>query len=99
MIAASTEPDAVMEAQIVGILTRTAQGCLAVASGSELHVLVFPFGSTLAEAGQSVEVPEIGTVHLDDPIEGGGGGYIHLSNMPEECRLGDEFAVWQTVSS
>ena len=97
MIAASTEPDEVMEALIVGVLARTPEGCLAVESGSEMHVLQFPFGTTLAEDGRSVQVPGLGTVELGDSIEGGG-GYINLSDVPEECRTDDASAVWQTVN-
>ena len=57
----------------------------------------FPFGTTLAEDGRSVEVPGLGTVELGDSIAGGG-GYISLSNVPEECRTEGDYAVWQTVN-
>lgn len=27
----------------------------------------------------------------------GGGGYVDVPGAPEECRIGTEFAVWQSV--
>lgn len=97
MVAASTEPDDVMEALVIGELARTPMGCLAIQSGSETHLLQFPFGTTLADDGRSVEVPGLGTVELGESIEGGG-GYIKLSNVPRECRTDGDAAVWQTVN-
>ncbi|MFF2274603.1 hypothetical protein [Agromyces sp. NPDC058126] len=97
MVAASTEPEDVMEALVVGELTRTPMGCLALESGSDTHILQFPFGTTLADDGRSVEVPGLGAVELGDSIKGGG-GYIKLPDVPRECRTDDDYAVWQTVN-
>lgn len=96
MVAASTEPEDVMEALVVGELARTPMGCLSLQSGSHTNILQFPLGTTLADDGRSVEVPGLGAVELGDSIEGGG-GYIKLSDVPEECRTDDDAAVWQTV--
>jgi len=97
LLAAPERPEAFMDALIAGTLVRTDAGCLAVQGADELtYVLQFPFGSRLAEDGESVEVPGLGVVRLGDAIEGGG-GYVDVPSAPEECRISEEFAVWQSV--
>lgn len=96
LLAADERPDAVMDAQIIGTLTVAESGCLALAADGGSYPLEFPFGSRLDDDGGSVEVPGLGTLRLGDEIAGGG-GYVAVPDAPEECRLGPEFAVWQTV--
>ena len=96
MLVATDRPSAVMEALIIGTLTRTDTGCLALEQEGHIYVLQFPYGSTLADDGESVEVPGAGTIALGGDVTGGG-GYIDLPSAPEECGDSTEFAVWQTV--
>ncbi len=98
LLAAPSDPGDVMDAQILGTLTRTDEGCLALASEwGDVYVLQFPFGSELSDDGESVVVPGLGTLREGDRIDGGG-GYIDVPDAPEECRISEEFAVWQTVT-
>lgn len=96
MLAAPAQSDAQMDAQIIGTLTRTDTGCLALETGTGVLVLEFPFGTRLADDGESANVPELGVVRIGDRIDGAG-GYIDVRSAPEECRGGLEFAVWQRV--
>lgn len=96
LLAATVQPEGMMDAEIAGTLTRTDSGCLALASETESYVLQFPFGTELADDGESVNVPGLGVVHIGDEIAGGG-GYIDVPGAPEECRTSREFAVWQQV--
>lgn len=96
LLAAAERPDGVMDAQILGTLTVADSGCLALAAEGAVYALQFPFGSRLADDGESVEVPGRGTLRPGDEITGGG-GYVDVPGAPEECRLGQDFAVWQTA--
>lgn len=96
LLAAHAHPESGMDAQIAGTLILTDSGCLAVTSGADSYVLEFPFGTELADDGESVNVPGLGIVHIGDEIAGAG-GYIDVPGAPEECRTGREFAVWQRV--
>lgn len=97
LLVASQQPEAYMDAQILGTLTRTDAGCLALEQGEETYVLQFPYGSVLADDGESVEVPDLGRLTIGDAIDGGGGYATGIADAPEECREGDEFAIWQTL--
>lgn len=92
-----SESAAAMEAQVVGTLGRTESGCLALKHEGRTYVLQLPLGSRLNEDGRGVEVPGIGLLALGDRVDGGG-GYHELADVPVECRLGTEIAVWQTVT-
>ena len=96
LLAAAEAPDGAMDALILGTLTHTEDGCLAVEHEGNTYVLQFPYGSRLADDGESVEVPGVGTLRLGDAIEGGG-GYVNVPDAPNECRISAEFAVWQSV--
>lgn len=97
LLAAPEDPGGSMDALIQGTLTRSDEGCLTVETSHGTFVLQFPFGSRLADDGESVEVPGAGTLRLGDDVDGVG-GYIDVPDTPEECRLSAEFAVWQTVA-
>ncbi len=96
LLAASTQSDSGMDAQIAGTLIRTDSGCLALATDNDIYVLQFPFGTRLADDGESANVPELGIVRIGDPINGAG-GYIDVRSAPEECQDIAEFAVWERV--
>lgn len=97
LLAAPERPTLVMEAIVAGTLTRLEGGCLALTiPGEEPNVVQFPFGSELSRDGMSVVVPDYGTARVGDEIIGGGGFTNALAAAPEECRIGGEFAVWQT---
>ncbi|BDZ55148.1 hypothetical protein [Agromyces marinus] len=96
LLAASNPPDAAMDAIVAGTLTRTENGCLALDDLDGLHVLEFPYGTTLADDGETVEVPGLGPLRIGDAVEGGG-GYLDVADAPDECRTGNDFAIWQTV--
>ena len=99
LMAASTPPDAVMEALITGTLTTTESGCFAVASGDVTYPLQFPYGTVLSDDGRTVKVPGHQPLEVGDEIRGGG-GYVHLDTVPAGCEAQneyDEYAVWQTL--
>lgn len=98
LIAAAEQPEVHMLAVAGGVLTRTERGCLAFDAGDPggLTVLMFPFGTVLKDDGQSVVVPDHGTVHLGDTFTAGGGfGQSADAYLPEECRGGSSLFVWQ----
>lgn len=97
MVAAAEQPEVSMLALAGGVLTRTEGGCLAFDDGDAgPTVLVFPFGTVLTDDGQGVVVPDHGTVHLGDTFTVGGGfGPPDGIDLPEECRGGSSFFVWQ----
>ena len=94
-LVAPVPPSAVMEALLNGELARDDAGCLALDTGSERHVLQFPFGTSLHEDGEGVDVPELGEVRLGDAIQGGG-GFTSLDRHSGDCAA-DNYAIWQTV--
>ncbi|WP_345437585.1 hypothetical protein [Microbacterium gilvum] len=76
-------------AVVSGTLTRTASGCLGLENAGEVEVLRFPYGSVLADDGESVEIPGHGVFSLGDTVHGGG---VHLADegadaldAPAEC--------------
>lgn len=98
MMAIASKPGGVQLAIFEGTLMRTDQGCLAgqISNGQTL-VLQFPYGSTLAQDGQSVAVPGVGTVRLGDSFSAGGGAgdLAALSGVPDECQGSASFFSWQ----
>ncbi|WES63943.1 hypothetical protein P0L94_15925 [Microbacter sp. GSS18] len=97
---AQERSDAGMAAQISGTLTTTDSGCLAVAIEDVTYPLQFPFGTRLSDDGAEVVVPGLSPLHVGDHIEGGG-GYIHLTDVPDECIADNEYAeyaIWQSLS-
>jgi hypothetical protein len=98
MVSAAT-PSAVMEASFTGTLTTTDQGCLAVSVGETTFPLKFPAGSRLSDDGQMIDVPGFGSVSSGELVEGGG-GYLALDGVPDECAPGGEpveSIVWQSL--
>ena len=95
----ASQPSAVMDALITGTLTITDSGCFAVTNGDTTYPLQFPYGTRLETSGDAVTVPGLPPLREGDQIRGGG-GYLHLSDVPPECAADneyDEYAVWQTV--
>jgi hypothetical protein len=58
----------------------------------------FPYGSILSEDGNSVDIPDVGTLHLGDSFSGGGGDGDpdDLRGAPAECQVGTSFISWQS---
>lgn len=77
---------------------RTEQGCLASGTTADPAVVQFPFGSELSADGQSVEVPDFGTLRLGDTFQGGGGmgDLAYITGVPVECQTGTSFISWQS---
>ncbi|GAB3270924.1 Kelch repeat-containing protein [Microbacterium lacusdiani] len=98
MMAAPSKPAMGMDAIITGTLTRLDGGCLGLTVGERETPLQFPFGSILADDGESVDVPGHGTVRIGDLILGGG-GWVPIPDAPEECGVGAEGAMWESVLS
>lgn len=89
-----------MAAQISGILTTTDTGCFAVTIDDVTYPLQFPFGTRLSDDGAEVAIPGSTPLRVGDRIDGGG-GYVHLTDVPVECipdNEYDEYAVLQTLS-
>lgn len=95
----STEtPDLVMQAAFGGTLTVTDRGCWAVDGGDWTYPVEFPLGSRLSEDGGTVTVPDLGALAPGDRVEGGG-GYLVLEDVPEECSpdgVPVESIIWQS---
>lgn len=97
LMAAASEPDAHMLAIVGGTLTRNDRGCVALADHTRgSTVVLFPFGTTLAEDGRSVSVPRTGVIRFgDQAAHGGGAGTLDgLANVPSECTGGTDLLVW-----
>lgn len=94
-----------MLAAIEGTLTRTDTGCLALESpyvDGAVTATMFPYGSELSPDGESVKVPELGTVRIGDQVSGGAGGFVSAevataAGAPPECLGGDQLLLWQAV--
>lgn len=74
-----------------GMLTRTPQGWLRIEPPAAKWVAVqFPCGSVLAENGNNVDIPDVGTLHLGDSFSDGGGDadLSNLGGVPAECQVG-----------
>ncbi len=97
LLAASTQSDSGVDAPIAGTLIRTDSGCLALAADNDIHVLQFPFGTRLADDGESANVPGLGVVRTGERIDGAG-GYIDVRSAPKDCHDIAEFAVWERVA-
>ena len=96
MLASPTQPEVFMLAAIDGRLTRTAEGLLAVGRENDQTVLRFPYGTELADDGQSVDVPGLGAVRLGDAIRGGG-GYADVADLPAEYGGVTALFDWQAA--
>ena len=91
------EPDAYMLAIVGGTSTRNDRGCVALSNSTGGSVaLLLPYGTKLAENGQSLDVPELGVIRFGDQVQYGGGyGTLDgLVGVPSECTGGTELAVW-----
>jgi hypothetical protein len=66
--------------------------------GGQVVAVQFPCGSVLAESGNSVDIPGVGTLHLDDSFSGGGGDgdLSDLGGVPAECQVGTSRIYWQS---
>lgn len=97
LMASAQEPDAYMLAIVGGTLTRNDRGCVALDNSMGGSVaLLLPYGTKLAEDGQSLNVPELGVIRFGDQVQYGG-GYGTLDGMvdiPSECTGGTDLAVW-----
>lgn len=72
LLTASGAVEASREAAITGVL-EIRDGCFVV-SGDEGDWLVeWPHGTTLGENGESVNVPDFGTIRVGDRLDAGGG--------------------------
>ena len=99
MMTATSNPRAAQLAILEGRLTRTPQGCLASQTpGGQVVPVQFPHGSILAANGRSVDIPDVGTLHLGDSFSGGGGDgdLSDLRRVPAECQVGTSFISWQS---
>lgn len=99
MMTSASNPRGVQLAILEGTLTRTPQGCLASRTPDGGAVVVqFPHGSILSANGRSVDIPDVGTLHLGDSFSGGGGDgdLVDLRGVPAECQVGTSFISWQS---
>lgn len=81
LLVASQPTNSVREAAIAGVL-ELRDGCFVVTDDEGDWLIEWPFGSTLGEDGESVDVPDFGTVRLGDVLEGAGG----YSMSQTQCR-------------
>lgn len=97
LMAAANKPSAAADALSGGTLVHSDRGCVAIGrADGGVSVLLFPFGSKLAEDGESVDLPGTGVVRIGDRVEHGGGvaALESLADVPDECRAGDDLIVW-----
>lgn len=97
LLVAGSAPTAVMEAQVIGELEVSTQGCLGVAVEGDFVLAVFPYDSALSADGKSVRVPGAGELEVGDAIDGGG-GWVPGDTVPLPCGPVKEVVMWQTVS-
>lgn len=96
-MAVASKPDVSMLALVTGTLTRNDRGCAALSGrDGETDVLLLPYGTTLAEDGQSIAVPGTGVLRFGDQAEHGGGvGTLDgLTDVPAECDGGTKVFIW-----
>lgn len=93
------EPDRPMYNQVMGTLGLSDTGCWYLDDGTGSALVQFPFGSTLSEDGQSVDVPGLGTVRAGDAIDGTGEVGSAPSDTPEICGgPAQPMAFWHVTS-
>jgi hypothetical protein len=100
LMAAGGPATAAMEALIVGTLTITEGGCIALRTDADTYPLQFPHGTRLSDDGTSVMVPGLDPLELGEAIRGGG-GFVELADVPAACESQNEhgqYAVWQTLA-
>ncbi len=81
-----------MDAEVRGVIRVGAGGCLGIVTeGRDTPIaLIWPAGSTLANDGKSMQVPEVGQVAVGKSVVGAGGEISRptgdrFSQVPPEC--------------
>lgn len=72
LLTAPSLVEASREAAITGVL-EIRDGCFVVSSDGGDWLVEWPHGTTLGEDGDSVEVPDFGTVRVGEALDAGGG--------------------------
>lgn len=75
-------PETIMTAVVEGTLSVVNDACLGIDTGDGVLVTVFPAGTSFA-GKDGVDIPNLGTVRIGDPIRTRG-GFLPLSSSPIE---------------
>ena len=81
LVTASQPAQATREAAIIGVL-EIRDGCFIVTIYGEDLLVEWPYGTTLGDDGESVNVPGFGIVRMGDRLNAGGG----YGTNKDQCR-------------
>lgn len=95
------------DAEVRGVIQIGPGGCLGLVyegTTQPTTTLIWPEGSKLTEAGDAVDVPELGVVRVGQTISGGGGAVTsprgdRYAGIPDACLDRDVLVEADTISS